>query len=299
MKISTLAYTLKQGIKNIFRNKLFSVATIATIAACIFLFSIFYSVLINFQNMVMKAQAGVAVTVFFDEGISDERIQEIGTLIGQRVEVSNIEFISAEEAWDSFKDEYLGEYVDTFGDDNPLEDCASYEIYLNDVSMQQDLVDYLETVDGISKVNQSVVAANVLSNINLLITYVSLAIIGILFAVSIFLISNTVAVGITVRKEEIAIMKLIGATDFVVRSPFVIEGIILGLIGAALPLLGVYVVYNRVISYVTVRFEALSSLLQFLTVQEVFVTLIPVALILGVGIGFIGSYMTVRKNLRV
>jgi len=299
MKISTLAYTLKQGIKNIFRNKLFSVATIATIAACIFLFSIFYSVLINFQNMVMKAQAGVAVTVFFDEGISDARIQEIGELIGKRAEVSNIEFISAEEAWDSFKEEYLGEYVDTFGDDNPLEDCASYEIYLNDVSMQQNLVDYLESIDGISKVNQSVVAASILSNVNLLITYVSLAIIGILFAVSIFLISNTVAVGITVRKEEIAIMKLIGATDFVVRSPFVIEGIILGLVGASLPLLAVYVVYNRVISYVTVRFEALSGLLQFLTVQEVFVTLIPVALILGVGIGFIGSFMTVRKNLRV
>lgn len=299
MRISTLIYTLKQGIKNIFRNKIFSLATIATIAACVFLFSLFYSVIINFQNMVMKAQAGVAVTVFFDEGISDEKIQEIGTLIGQRAEVSNIEFISAEEAWSSFKDEYLGEYVDTFGDDNPLEDCASYEIYLNDVSMQSTLVEYLETLDGVSKVNQSAIAATMLSSMNSLIAYVSLGIIAILFAVSIFLISNTVAIGITVRKEEISIMKLIGATDFVVRSPFVIEGLLLGLMGAAIPLLAVYVVYNRVITYVVERFSALSSLLQFLTVQEVFVTLVPVALIMGVGIGFIGSYLTVRKNLKV
>ncbi len=247
----------------------------------------------------MKAQAGVAVTVFFDEGISDERIQEIGDLIKQRVEVSNIEFISAEEAWDSFKEEYLGEYVDTFGDDNPLEDCASYEIYLNDVSMQDSLVKYLETVDGISKVNQSAMAATMLSSMNSLIAYVSLAIILILFLVSVFLISNTVAMGITVRREEIAIMKLIGATDFVVRAPFVIEGLILGLFGAAIPLVAVYFVYNRVIGYMRERFEALASLLQFLTVQEVFVTLVPVALIMGAGIGLIGSYFTVRKNLRV
>lgn len=299
MRISTLFYTIKQGLKNIFRNKVFSLATVATIAACVFLFSLFYSVIVNFQNMVMKAQAGVAVTVFFDEGISDERIQEIGDLIKQRVEVSNIEFISAEEAWDSFKEEYLGEYVDTFGDDNPLEDCASYEIYLNDVSMQDSLVKYLETVDGISKVNQSAMAATMLSSMNSLIAYVSLAIILILFLVSIFLISNTVAMGITVRREEIAIMKLIGATDFVVRAPFVIEGLILGLFGAAIPLIAVYFVYNRVIGYMRERFEALASLLQFLTVQEVFVTLVPVALIMGAGIGLIGSYFTVRKNLRV
>ncbi|MBR6328592.1 MAG: permease-like cell division protein FtsX [Lachnospiraceae bacterium] len=299
MRISTFLYTLKQGFKNIFRNKVFSLATVATIASCVFLFSLFYAVIINFQNMVMKAQAGVAVTVFFDEGISDERIQEIGDLIKERVEVSNIEFISAQEAWDSFKEDYLGEYVDTFGDDNPLEDCASYEIYLNDVSMQDSLVKYLEGIDGISKVNQSAVAATMLSSMNSLIAYVSLGIIGILFFVSIFLISNTVAIGITVRRAEISIMKLIGATDYVVRAPFVIEGMILGLVGAALPLVAVYFVYNRAVSYVRERFEALSSLLQFLNVHEVFVTLVPVALIMGVGIGLIGSYFTVRKNLRV
>jgi len=138
-----------------------------------------------------------------------------------------------------------------------------------------------------------------LSSMNSLIGYVAIGIIGILFAVSIFLISNTVAIGITVRKEEIAIMKLIGATDFVVRSPFLIEGLLLGLIGAGIPLGLVYVLYNNVVEYVVNRFSALSSLLQFLTVQEVFVTLIPAAVIMGAGIGFVGSFITVRKNLRV
>lgn len=299
MRISTLWYIFKQGFKNIFRNKVFSLATIATVGACVFLFSMFYSVIVNFQHIVMKAQSGVAVTVFFDDDISDERIREIGNIISERAEVSNMEFISAEEAWESFKDDYLGEYVDTFGDDNPLEDCASYEIYLNDVSMQPALVEYLQSVDGISKVNQSAVAASMLSSVNSLIGIVSMGVILILFAVSIFLISNTVSVGITVRKEEIYIMKLIGATDFVVRSPFVLEGIILGLMGAAVPLVAIYYIYGNIIEYVVAHYEALTSILEFLSVQEVFQTLIPIALIMGVGIGFIGSYVTVKRNLKV
>ena len=104
-----MGYTFRQGIKNILRNKVFSLATIATISACVFLFGLFYAVVVNFQSIVMKAQSGVAVTVFFDEGIDDARIQEIGQEIGKRAEVSRIVFVSAQEAWDSFKDDYLGE----------------------------------------------------------------------------------------------------------------------------------------------------------------------------------------------
>ena len=299
MKISTFVYTLKQGLKNIFRNKTFSLATIATIAACVFLFGLFYSVVLNFQHIVLKAQSGVAVTVFFDEGISDEQIKAIGEKISKRAEVSNIKFISAEEAWNSFKEENLGEYVESFGDDNPLEDCANFEIYLNDVSMQESLVTYLESVEGIREVNKSAVAANALTNMNSLIGYVSIGIIAILLAVSVFLISNTVAIGIAVRKEEIGIMKLIGATDFVVRSPFVIEGVLLGLIGSTSPLIAIYFIYNNVIQYVINRFAALDSILQFLSVREVFGTLIPIALLMGVGIGFFGSFTTARKHLKV
>ena len=133
MRISTFGYTLKQGLKNIFRNKIFSLATIATIGACVFLFGLFYSVVMNFQNIVKEAQSGIAVTVFFDEDISDERIREIGDLISLRAEVSNIEFVSADEAWETFKREELGEYVETFGDDNPLYTSANFEERKSDV----------------------------------------------------------------------------------------------------------------------------------------------------------------------
>lgn len=298
MKISTFFYTIWEGFKNIFRNKLFSLASMATISACLFLFSIFYSILANFQNIVKTAEEGVCVVVFFDEDITDERVGEIGTMIEKRSEVSKVEFVSADEAWETFKADYLGDYSDGFTE-NPLEGSSNYEIYLNDVSYQSALVTYLESIDGVREVKKSELTALTLSNANKLIEYVSIGIIGILLLVSVFLISNTVSTGIRERKKEIRMMKYIGATDFFVRAPFVIQCLFIGAIGAAIPLSVIYFVYNRAIAFVTEQFAVLSSLLNFLTIEALMKTLLPVSLIIGVGIGFLGSFVTVRRNLRV
>lgn len=298
MRISSFFYTLRQGVRNLFRNKLFTLASIATISACLFLFGLFYAIVTNFQHIVKSAQQGVSVSVFFDAGLEDSRIQQIGDQIARRPEVSDIVFVSADEAWEEFKDDYLEGYEDGFTE-NPLADSAHYNIYLNDVSMQPALVTYLESMEGVSKVNRSELVATTLTGVNALIAYVSVGIIAILLAVSVFLISNTVMIGISIRREEINIMKYIGATDFFVRSPFVIEGMLIGLIGAALPLGVIYGMYNIVLSYVTDRFPMLTTLLSFLTVREVFSVLTPVSLGIGVGIGFLGSIVTVRRYLRV
>ena len=299
MKINSFFYTLQQGFKNIFRNKLFTLASLATIGACLFLFGIMYSVLANFENIIKNAENGVSVTVFFDEGLDDASIQSIGDLINNQTEiVDHVEFISAEEAWDRFKEEYLGEYADGFTE-NPLADSAHYEIYLKDVSRQQELVDMLNSLNGIRRVNQSEMTATTLTGINKLVAYISVGIIAILLAVSIFLISNTITIGISVRKEEIEIMKYIGATDFFVRSPFVVEGMLIGVIGTIVPLALIYFLYDVVIGFIKERFSVLSQLLTFLTIQEIFHVLVPISLAIGLGIGFLGSIITVRKHLRV
>lgn len=298
MRINTLFYCIWQGFRNIFRNKWFTLASVATISACLFLFGLFYSILTNFQYIVKNAQQGVSVSVFFDEGTTDQRMQEIGEMITKRVEVREAHFVSAEETWETFKEEYLGEYADGFTE-NVLADYAHYDVYMSDVSMQPALVTYLESIDGVSKVNQSAVTAQTLTGVNAIISYVTVGIIGILFAVSIFLISNTVTIGISVRKEEIQVMKYIGATDFFVRAPFVIEGMLIGVIGAMIPLVAVYVIYNQAMLYVAERFAYLSQLMQLLEAEVVFANLAPVCLGLGVGIGFIGSFTTVRKHLSV
>ena len=297
MKINTFFYTIKQGFANIFRNKWFSLASIATIASCLFLFGIFYCVAFNINTIIKNAEQGVSITVFFDEGISQERIDEIGQEIDKRPEVAEKKFISSDDAWESFKDEYLGEYADGFTE-NPLADSASFEIYMSDISMQPQLVSYLEGVDGIRTVNRSEMTASTLTGVNALIAYVSAGIIVILLAVSIFLISNTVTIGISVRKEEISIMKYIGATDYFVRAPFVIEGIIIGAVGALIPDAIIYFLYNNVLLYLEGEFSELSEILTFSSVHQVFRYLLPVSLIVGVGIGFFGSITTVRKHLK-
>ena len=302
MRISTFFYTIKQGLVNIWKNKIFSLASIATMTACIFLFGLFYSIVTNFQAMVKDAESGVAVTVFFDAGISEQRIEEIGDLIKQRVEVSHCEYTSADEAWESFKDVYFDGNEDaasSFAGDNPLANSASYSIYMNDISMQSTLVTYLESIDGIRSVKQSEMVAHTLTDFNSLIGYISAGIILILLGVAVFLISNTITVGISVRREEIGIMKLIGATNFFVRAPFLIEGMIIGLIGAIIPLVLLFVMYKKVIEYVLTKFSMLSSVVQFMSVTQVFEVLTPVALILGMGIGLFGSVITIRKHLRV
>ena len=299
MRLSTLGYIIKQGFKNIFSNKMFSLASIATMAACIFLFGIFYSILVNVEFSVKEAQSSVAVTVFFDENVDDSRVQEIGNLITNRPEVDHVVYISAEEAWEGFKTEYLGEYAEGYEGDNPLDGSDNFEIYLTDVSKQSNLVSYLETVPGIREINRSDITADILSNINTLIKYVSMGIVAILLAVSLFLISNTIIVGIAVRREEISIMKLVGAKNFIVRAPFIIEGLLIGLIGSALPLALIYYIYTEVIVYSVERFSALSDILKFMTVEQLFNQLVPVSLLLGIGVGVIGSMWAVRKRLKV
>ena len=299
MRISTFFYTLKQGIINIFRNKWFSLASVATISACLLLFGIFVAVLMNFNNIVKKAEEGVSVTFFFAENVSEARILEIKGDLEKRVEVSNVVYVSAEQAWEEFRMEYFGEEYSHGFTENPLENSSNLEIYLSDVSLQSSLVTYLESIGEVRQVNRSEVTASTLSGMNTLIVYVSIGIIAILFAVSVFLISNTVMIGIQVRKEEINIMKYIGATDFFVRSPFVIEGVLIGGVGAGIPLGLLYVLYNIVVDFIVQKFSVLSAFLSFLSVQEIFKVLVPVCLVMGIGIGFLGSISTVRKHLKV
>ena len=292
MKIRSLAYHIKDGFKNIHRNKMFSLASIATITACIFLFGVFYSIVVNFQYMIKKAETEVCVTVFFDEGLSETDIKKLGDEISKREEVSRVQYVSADDAWESFKGEYFAAYpelAEGFKDDNPLANSSSYEVYLKDASNQGTLVKYLENKDGIRQVNRSEVTASGLASAARLVSYVAVAVIVVLLAVSIFLITNTIVIGITVRKDEISIMKYIGATD----------AFVIGLIGAIIPVAILRYIYGGVVNFVLGKFSVLQNILAFMPASEVFEVLIPVAVILGIGIGLIGSFFAVRKHADV
>ena len=196
--IGRMFYALRQGFKNIGRNGLFSLASVGTITACLFMFGIFYCIVVNFQFMIQKAESNVGVTVFFEETITEDEMLEVQKLIDSREEVSSTTYISAEEAWEDFKKDYFPDgdtgILSGLDQDNPLADCASVQVYLADTSRQNELVDYIKTLNGVSEVNASQIIADSFTNFSRLIGYISMAVILILVFVAIFLISNTVMI---------------------------------------------------------------------------------------------------------
>ncbi|MCD7825649.1 MAG: permease-like cell division protein FtsX [Clostridiaceae bacterium] len=298
--MKTFTYGIKQGIKNIGQNRLFSLAAIGTIVTCLFLLGLFYALISNFQNMVYNAESTVGITVFFDEGISQEQIEVIGEEIRACKTVDEVIYISPEEAWESFQKEmYDGDETieDTFSGENPLEDSASYEVYLSDVSNQESIIHTIEKMDGVRKVNGSSTVANGLSSFNTLVTYVSVSIIFLLLLVSVFLISSAVATGIRVRRDEISIMQYIGATDAFIRLPFLVEGVLIGLIGAVIPLILLWFLYEKLVGFILTHFSVLTQWLTFVDSVEEFRVLVPLSFGVGVGIGLLGSASSVRKHL--
>lgn len=302
MRLSTFFYCIKEGFRNICRNVWFSLASTAIISACIFLFCMFFALVANVQHMVKKAETTVGITVFFDEALPEADIRELGKEIGARPEVKELTFTSAEEAWDTFKKDYFKdqeELAEGFAEDNPLAGSSSYEIFLKDITEQAQMVAYLNTIQGVRKINYSNDTAAGLANFNTMLGLLSAVIIGILLAVAVFLISNTISTAAAFRKNENKIMRLIGATNFMIRAPFVVEGIIIGLVGAALPLTAVYVLYRQAVDFMLEKFNLLSNIIEFVPISQIFPYMVSVAMVLGVGIGFVGSFFTIRKHLKV
>ena len=309
MKISTFLYCTKQGFKNIGKNILFSMASIATVAACIFLFCLFFSIIQNVRHIVVEAETTVGITVFFNEDTTAEQKQQIGDSIQNRGGVKEIRYISAEEAWETFKEDYFGDRTEelaaAFADDNPLATSDNYEVFLNDIEDQQPMVEYIRSLPGVREVNYANALVSALKGMNTVISILSAVIIGVLFAVSVFLISNTISVAAAFRKRENEIMKLIGATNFMIRAPFVVEGIIIGFFGALIPLCGMYFIYKKAAAFLVTQVMSMSpgtsalDLFSLLPMGEVFPQMVTVGLILGVGMGFVVSFFTIRKHLKV
>ncbi len=281
---------------------MFSLASIATMTACIFIFGALFSVIMNVDSIRRDLEEKVGVTVFFTEGIPEKEIEEIGRKIRGIDHVTEVKYTSANEAWENYKAEHFASnpsLAEGFKE-NPLANSASYTVLVDRVERQQGVVDQIGKIKGVRQINQSSAAVRNLATFNRVFMYVSIAIIVLLFIVSVILIANAVSIGIKTRRNEIGIMKLIGATDSFVRAPFVVEGLTLGLVGTALPLVLLFIAYNGLIGALLMRFGFLGQIGDvLLKPSSVFAVLAPIGLILGIGIGLIGAWITVKKNLDV
>ncbi len=299
---SVFMYSVKQGLINLKRNRLFTLASIGTMAACLFMFGVFYFLVSNFQYMIQEMETSVGVTVFFDEGATQEQMDTIGEAIKSQAEVDHVTFISAEEAWKTFKEENFKndpDLIRSFGSENPLKDSASYQVILKNISSQEKVAQYIEGLEGVREVKRSTDTAKNLIHVNRMISVISVVIILILLCVSIFLINSTISTGITVRRSEIAIMRLMGASDYYIRAPFIIEGVIIGFVGAIIPLVILVISYHGMVAYVNGKLGVFSSWMHFVSAGDEFKVLVPLCFLLGIGIGFLGSFFTVRKHLDI
>lgn len=294
-------YNIGQGFKNIRRNRMFSIASVLTMTTCLFLLGIMYFVVANLRFMIHEAESNVGITVFFYDGTTEEEIDSLRLKIIEMKGVKTVKYIPASDAWESFKKNYLTdpELLESFGNDNPLENSASFEVFFEDVEDQAKLASDILVLPKVRQVNDTRQLVSALTKANRIISISSSVLIILLLAISLFLISTTISVGVSVRKNEISIMHLIGATDRFIRFPFVVEGITLGIIGAALPIGILYMVYYKVIELLGTKFSVLfSSGMDVVSVNDIFVRLSPLLAAIGIGIGFLGSYFTMNKELR-
>ncbi len=302
MSFKALGYSIKQGFINIKRNKMFSLASVGTMVACLFMLGVFLGILINFMHILKNAESTVTISVFFNKELTPEQIADIGKNIKERPEVDSVEYRTAEEAWKMFSEEYYAgdsDLLASFGDDNPLGDSDSYLVTLKNMKDQEELTKYLNNITGVRSVNSPQSTMESINKLNGIISITSIALIVILFLVSIFLISNTVVVAISVRREEIAIMRYIGASDGFISGPFIVEGVIIGTIGAIIPVGLLYGLYFALLKFVEEDLSGMASWLQLMSPNQIFIYLAPICVVLGIGIGLIGSIHTVRKHLKV
>lgn len=298
-KIRTLFYCVKQGFRGTWKNRVYSLASAGTITACLLLLGIFYFVIANFNYVLESAESLVGFTIFFEDNTTEERIMEIKEEIRLRSDVAEVVYISAEEAWENYKKESLNEELSaTFGSDNPLADSASLEVSLADVSRQDAVVRFVQSIPNVRKVNHSESVAESFEGIRTMLWLISVGLIAILMAVAVFLIRTTISIGISVRREEISIMSIIGATDFFIRAPFVVEGAIIGVLGSILPMGILYVVYGEVISTLKEQFESIFTSMNFIDRNIIMHQFIPLALIFSLGLGIIASHVTAKRQIR-
>ncbi len=302
MSLRTLGYSFSKGLQNMFKNGWMSVISIMTIAVNVFVIIVFYTVVTNVDFMMTEFEKNIGVAVFFEKNTTEEQILEMKAKMEKRAEVYRVEYISAAEAWESFKNQYFGqreELLTGFGEDNPLAESASLQISLADISKQGTLVQVLKAENIVRYVRETRDVTYVVEAVNKLVTYISVGLLTILILLALFLISNTIRLAVTLRNEEIGIMRYIGARNMMIRGPFLVEGILIGLIGASIPLILFYYVYPDVVIQIQKSYAILSDYLIFLSRDRILQTLIPIALLSGAGIGYLGSRFTVGKYLKV
>ena len=295
MKRFNLKYYLKEGISNFFSHRLMSAAAITVIAACLLITSSFSLVAYNLGIQVADLETQSEIMLWVDETYTRPQAQALEQEIKQVDNVDTVEFIPKEESLEDYK-EQMGDdayILEGLENDNPLRD--GYRIVMKDVSLHQETVDALEQIDGIASTTSKKEFSDKLVKMRSVVNAISYTLIAMLGAVSIFIISNTVKLAMFARREEIAIMRMVGATNHFIRSPFIVEGLVLGEIAALVAFGLEWLIYD----YIAEGEVGSTGLIQMVAFPQFALPLLLMMLAAGLVLGSGGSVLTIRKFLKV
>ncbi|NLI89982.1 MAG: FtsX-like permease family protein [Epulopiscium sp.] len=297
MKIRTLRHLSKEGILGIWENRLMSLASIGTIVLCLIILGVSFTLASNVDYILSQIESNVGITAYIDDSVKEDEITTLKTKLEAIPNVSGVTYVSKDDAFLTFTDDSnLENIMKQFEKDNPLP--ASFEITMVDLEEQERVIESLEQYDEL-EISYFQAEAPMLVQLNDSIRYISMIIIISLILVGIILMSNTIKLTVYIRRREINIMKYIGATDWFIRAPFIIEGISIGLIGGIIPIFALWGAYSWVLKVVNSRFTVMIESIKLQSTADILSAFTPMSLIIGVGIGAIGSIISIRKHLKV
>ncbi|HHX60396.1 MAG TPA: ABC transporter permease [Epulopiscium sp.] len=297
MKIRTLKYLTKEGILGIWKNRLMSLASIGTIMLCLIILGISYSIASNVDYILKQIESNIGITAYIGSDLKEEEITALKRKIETIPSVTVVTYISQDDALLSFsQDSSIENIMEQFKQDNPLP--ASFEIKMDDLENQDTIIQSLEQY-GELELSYFKAETPMLVQLNKSIRLISIIVILSLTMVGILLMSNTIKLTVYIRRKEINIMKYIGAADWFIRAPFVIEGIAIGLIGGMIPIVVIWSTYTWTIKAIRNSFGLIMDSIQLQQTSVILSGFIPMCLILGVSIGTIGSVIAIRKHLQV
>ena len=298
-KFRNIKYYLAETFRNLIRNRLMTITSIITVAACLLIVVFSYAIASNVNFIMAYLETSVPIMVVIDDELTAPEVDVLFNKILQTENVTGVTFITPEEALMNLAEErdITGGILEGLREANPLR--RTFNVELEDIRMQSETVTNISPLHGVYSIREASTATDILIAVNNFIGIFSFIIMMVLGVLSVVIITNTVKLTVNNRRNEIIIMKYVGATDWFIKWPFVIEGIIIGIIGAALPIALAWVSYDGLID--TIRNTDLQMILNMplRNASELFPILTPIVVILGVGIGVLGSISAMRKYLNV
>ena len=298
MKHSIMGYLLGEGFRNVFHNKKSSGASLAIMCATMLIFGIFFMIVENLNNAIKTIEEQQGMQVFINKDATDEQISQIGEQIKLINGVNTIKFVSKEDALNYNKEKlkqpalFVG-----YDEENPFK--ASYLVTLTDLKLSAQVQEEINKIENVARITIQDNTINNLISIANGVKIVSIVILSLLILISIFIIANTIKLTVHARRKEISIMKYVGATDSFIRWPFIIEGIIIGIMAAIVSVAILGIVYNLIANAMSTSPVLLKMGMNLLSFSNMITLLIIVYLVLGIGIGTLGSTISMRKYLKV